>query len=215
MKPKDAATLIIVRDSREVLLGVRSSRHVFMPNKYVFPGGRVDAGDARVASPISLRQEVVSKLTTNATPARAKALAMTAVRETFEETGLILGHSVPNPPVTRSPGWHPFFACGYVPALDRLDYVARAITPPNRVRRFDARFFLVDATHMRGSINGNGELEHLHWAPLKSATDLDLSPITELVLDLLKDRLAGNTANPDERVPLYRELYGKELIEFH
>ncbi|MGI9294624.1 MAG: NUDIX hydrolase, partial [Pseudomonadales bacterium] len=209
MKPKDAATLIIVRDNREVLLGVRSSRHVFMPHKYVFPGGRVDAGDARVASPVSLRQEVVSKLTANATPARAKALAMTAVRETFEETGLILGHSVPTPPVTRSRGWQPFFAHGYVPALDRLDYVARAITPPNRVRRFDARFFLVDAAHMSGRINGNGELEHLHWAPLKSATDLDLSPITELVLDLLKDSLAGNTTNPNESVPLYRELYGK------
>ncbi|MGI9284366.1 MAG: NUDIX hydrolase [Pseudomonadales bacterium] len=215
MKPKDAATLIIVRDNREVLLGVRSARHVFMPHKYVFPGGRVDAGDARVACPVSLRQAVVSKLAANATPARAKALAMTAVRETFEETGLILGHSVPTPLNSRSAGWQPFFARGYVPALDRLDYVARAITPPNRVRRFDARFFLVDAGHMHGSLNGNGELDHLHWAPLKSATDLDLSPITELVLDLLKDRLAGNTANPDERVPLYRELYGKELIEFH
>ncbi len=186
-----------------------------MPHKYVFPGGRVDAGDARVVSPIALRPEVEAKLTANATPARAKALAMTAVRETFEETGLILGHSVATPPTTRSPGWHPFFARGYVPALDRLDYVARAITPPNRVRRFDARFFLVDAAHMSGEISGNGELEHLHWAPLRSATDLDLSPITELVLDLLKGRLAGNTASPEDRVPLYRELYGKELIEFH
>lgn len=215
MKPKDAATLIIVRNNREVLLGVRSARHIFMPHKYVFPGGRVDAGDARVASPISLRQEVLSKLTTNATLARAKALAMTAVRETFEETGLILGHLVITPPASRSAGWQPFFARGYIPALDRLDYVARAITPPNRVRRFDARFFLVDAAHMSGSINGNGELEHLHWAPLKSATDLDLSPITELVLDLLQDRLIGNTESPDDRIPLYRELYGKELIEFH
>lgn len=215
MKPKDAATLIILRDNREVLLGVRSSRHVFMPNKYVFPGGRVDAGDARVTSPIPLSQEVFVKLTTNSTPARARALAMTAVRETFEETGLILGHSVTAPPITRSAGWQPFFARGYVPALDRLDYVARAITPPNRVRRFDARFFLVDAKHVSGEINGNGELEHLHWAPLKSAKSLDLSPITELVLDLLKNRLAGNTTNLDERVPLYRELYGKELIEFH
>ena len=115
----------------------------------------------------------------------------------------------------RSPGWQPFFSRGYIPALDRLDYVARAITPPNHVRRFNARFFLVDAAHMSGEINGNGELQHLHWVPLKSATELDLGPITELVLSLLIDRLAGNTVNPEDRVPLYRELYGKELLEFH
>lgn len=186
-----------------------------MPHKYVFPGGRVDAGDARVASPIALRPEVVAKLAANATPARARALAMTAVRETFEETGLILGHAVATPPTTRSPGWRPFFARGYIPALDHLDYVARAITPTKRVRRFDARFFLVDAAHMSGELRGNGELEHLHWAPLQTATELDLSPITELVLDLLKDKLAGIAPNPSEGVPLYRQLYGKELIEFH
>ena len=212
MKPRDAATLIIVRDHREVLLGVRSARHVFMPHMYVFPGGRVDAGDARVACPVGLREEVERKLLRSVPPARARALAMTAVRETFEETGLLLGHAVADPPRSQSAHWKPFFAEGMVPALDRLDYVARAITPPNNVRRFDARFFLVDAEHLTGELGGNGELEDLRWVPLSSARDLPLSPITELVLGLLGERLAGGAGDPMQ-VPFYRELFGKELVE--
>ena len=46
MRPRDAATLIIIRDDREVLLGVRTAHHVFMPHCYVFPGGRVDPGES-------------------------------------------------------------------------------------------------------------------------------------------------------------------------
>jgi 8-oxo-dGTP pyrophosphatase MutT (NUDIX family) len=166
----------MVRDNREVLLGVRSAGHVFMPHMYVFPGGRVDAGDARVACPRKLRPEVLARLTASCSPARARALAMTAVRETFEETGLVLGHRVRTPPATRSAGWQPFFGAGFVPALDRMDYVARAITPPNEVRRYDARFFLVDADHMSGELRGNGELEDLHWGSRPTAWRCRRSP---------------------------------------
>ncbi len=213
MRPRDAATLIIVRDSREVLLGVRSAGHVFMPHKYVFPGGRVDAGDARVPSPVGLRRSVEAKLTRSVSSARARALAMTAVRETFEETGLILGRKASVPVRTSSVHWQPFFGRGIVPALDKLDYVARAITPPNRVRRYDARFFLVNARHVTGELKGNGELEDLRWVNLAAANRLALSPITELVLRLLHVRLSGSKADEDQ-VPFYRELYGRELIEF-
>ena len=204
--------MIVVRNNREVLLGVRSARHVFMPHMYVFPGGRVDAGDARVACPVGLRHEVESNLCRSVSAARARGLAMTAVRETYEETGLILGHAVTTPPRTRSAPWQPFFQRGYIPALDRLDYVARAITPPNNVRRFDARFFLANAAHLVGELRGNGELEDLRWVPLKSATQLSLSPITELVINLLHQRLTGQKQAPDD-IPFYRELFGKELVE--
>jgi 8-oxo-dGTP pyrophosphatase MutT (NUDIX family) len=184
-----------------------------MPHKYVFPGGRVDPGDARVPCPVSLRPEVEARLQRSASPARARALAMTAVRETFEETGLLLGHGVEDPLRTRSPHWQPIFRRGVVPALDRLDYVARAITPPNRVRRYDARFFMVDARHMEGRLRGNGELEDLRWVALEAASELELSPITELVLTLLRRRITGDPEHPEE-VPFFRELHGKELIEY-
>ncbi len=213
MKPRDAATLIIVRNRREVLVGVRSAGHVFMPNLYVFPGGRVDPGDARVPCPVSLAPATAEKLQRSVTPARARALAMTAVRETFEETGLVLGRRPTIPVRSRSPHWQPFFALGLVPAIDKLEYVGRAITPPNQVRRFDARFFMVDARHMQGELKGNGELEDLRWAPLASAHRLALSPITELMLSMLKRRITGKPENPHQ-VPFFRELNGKELIEY-
>jgi 8-oxo-dGTP pyrophosphatase MutT (NUDIX family) len=196
-----------------VLLGVRSAGHVFMPHKYVFPGGRVDPGDARVPCPIGLRPEVEAKLLRSTTPARARALAMTAVRETFEETGLMLAAPVTIPIRSRSPHWQPFYSQGVAPALDRLDYVARAITPPNRVRRYDARFFLVDARYCSGELAGNGELEDLRWVELHAAHRLALSPITELVLRLLERRITGKPADAGQ-VPFFRQLHGKELIEY-
>ena len=211
LRPRDAATLIMVRDHCEILLGVRSARHVFMPHVYVFPGGRVDAGDARVASPISLRPEVEARLTRSVTTARARALAMAAIRETFEETGLIVGHPTNQAIRSRSAHWQPFFARGFVPALDQLDYVARAVTPPGGVRRFDARFFMADASAVRGELNDNGELEDLAWVPLESAAELPLSSITELVLRLLKQRLSRAGGQPDE-IPFYRERFGRELV---
>ena len=213
MKPRDAATLIIVRRRREVLLGVRSAGHVFMPHLYVFPGGRVDPGDARVPCPRPLRPEVESKLLRSTTRARARALAMTAVRETFEETGLTVGAPVRLPLRTRSPHWKPFFDLNQVPALDRLDYVARAITPPNRVRRYDAWFFMVDAKHVAGELEGNGELEDLRWVEMHAAHRLALSPITRLVLDLLARRITGHPKAAEE-VPFFRQLHGRELIEY-
>ena len=213
MRPRDAATLIIVRNQREVLLGVRSAGHVFMPHMYVFPGGRVDAGDARVPCPVALRPEVEGKLLQSTTAARARALAMTAVRETFEETGLLVGTACDYPLRTRSPHWQPFFARNIAPALDKLDYVARAITPPNRVRRYDARFFMVDAKHVTGELVGNGELEDLRWVTLPAARRLALSPITELVLNLLERRLTGVPEDPG-KIPFYHELNGKELIDY-
>ena len=214
MRPRDAATLIIVRGGTEVLLGVRNARHVFMPHRYVFPGGRVDPGDARVPCPAPLQSDVERRLTHSVSKARARGLAMAAVRETFEETGLILGHRTKNPPRSRSEHWRPFFRRGFVPAVDTLGYFARAITPPGMVRRFDARFFTVDARHMHGDLRGNGELGDLHWVHLEEAPELPLAPITELVLGLLTGLLPQVPDHPGAST-LYAQLAGTELAEFH
>jgi 8-oxo-dGTP pyrophosphatase MutT (NUDIX family) len=214
VRPRDAATLIIVRNEREVLLGVRNAHHVFMPHRYVFPGGRVDAGDARVHCPIDLRASEVAKLRRSVSAARARGLAMAAVRETFEETGLILGEPHDDPPRSRSPHWRPFFNEGFVPALDRLHYFARAITPPGMVRRFDARFFIADAGSVHGELEGNGELGDLRWMPLTEVEELPLAPITQLVLGLLTQHLVPAAAKTTEAA-LYRELAGRELMELH
>jgi len=214
VRPRDAATLIIVRGGTEVLLGVRNARHVFMPHRYVFPGGGVDPGDARVPCPIALQAGVMGQLTRSVSAARARALAMAAVRETFEETGLILGHRIENPPRTRSEHWRLFFQRGFVPALDKLGYFARAITPPGMVRRFDARFFTVDARHMSGEVRGNGELGDLRWVHLTEAPELPLAPITELVLGLLTSYLPEVPDHPGASA-LFAQLAGTELAEYH
>src|SRR5438270_11247899 len=96
-RPVDAATLILVDRSGsipKVLVGKRHDKVVFMPGKFVFPGGRVDKTDNRVpvAAPISKALEDNLMRGSPKTPlSRARALAIAAIREACEETGLCLG----------------------------------------------------------------------------------------------------------------------------
>ena len=93
VRPKDAATLILVDRSGsvpKVLLGKRHARHKFMPGKFVFPGGGVDPTDKAmpVASALDPQSEMrLMQRFHKGSPVRARALALAAVRETFEETG--------------------------------------------------------------------------------------------------------------------------------
>jgi 8-oxo-dGTP pyrophosphatase MutT (NUDIX family) len=211
LKPKDAATLIIVRrdkDSPRVLMGKRHANMAFQPNKFVFPGGRIDPGDQRIAAGGDLRPEVLAKVAIGITPARARGLALAAVRETFEETGVLLGERAATIPRTRAPAWARFFAHGIVPRLDALDIVARAITPPNRTRRFDARFFMADGSaiaHMLDSADTD-ELLQPTWLTLAEARALDLMNITRRVLEEVEARIAGGHDRP---VPFFRFTRGK------
>ena len=196
VRPKDAATLIIVRrDGKQprILMGQRSAAHKFMPNKFVFPGGKVDAGDGRLQPPHDLHPAVMARLTQGCSPTRARALAMAAIRETYEETGLILGE--PDTPTlkTRSPHWRQFLRFNINPRLDSLHLIARAITPPYRSRRFDARFFMAEADLIQGDVHdapeGSGELLGIHWVSLKDAQKLELPNITRMVLGEVERRL--------------------------
>lgn len=166
---RDAASIILI--DREapagpaVLMGMRGAQAAFMPSKYVFPGGAVDPvdGDEPCAGmlPDGCRARLAAEPLTGVGP---DALARAALREMVEETGLVLA------PTAQSP----------------LLFVFRAVTPPGRTRRFDARFFLIDARNVLGDRNDFSracdELSHLHWVPLSRARDLDLPFITEVVL---------------------------------
>ena len=150
MRPRDAATLILVRQRGkipEVLLGCRDAKHAFMPNRYVFPGGRVDPADAHVPVATPLDRFVDERLRKAATAQRARALAVAAVRETFEETGLMLAKPFKGgaPEEDFGEHWQGFLDKGMGPALDCLDLIARAVTLPGRPRRFNARFFMARA----------------------------------------------------------------------
>ena len=224
IRPVDAATLIIVnRQSKtpKVLMGKRSAQHKFMPNKFVFPGGRVDPCDSRLVVPSKMRTPVIrhlqAKTKKSMTPARLKGLALAAIRETYEETGLVLGRPTTSDVTSRHPVWRSFLELGVEPALSNLDYVARAITPTKRNRRFDTRFFMADASELHNKPsdikNGSGELLDLHWIGLKEALKLDLPIITYEIVKCIEERLQyPDTRRYTRPVPFYRFEHGKFII---
>ncbi len=213
-RPKDAATLLIVRrdkDAPRVLMGQRHADMAFVPNKFVFPGGRVDPCDRRITAGGELRADVAAKLANGATPAGARGLALAAIRETFEETGVLIGEHAASPRRTRAPAWRRFFALGVVPRLDRLDFIARAITPPGNTRRFDTRFFMVDASAIAATVEAThaGELLEPTWLTFAEARALDLVGITRYALAEAEARISDGAPRP---VLFFRYAHGKRRI---
>ncbi|HTP77377.1 MAG TPA: hypothetical protein VMJ73_10400 [Rhizomicrobium sp.] len=213
LRPKDAATLVLVkREGGEprILMGQRHGNMAFMANKYVFPGGRLDPGDMRIPVASELKPHVAARAGHGSTPARARGLALAAIRETFEETGILLGERSAKVPRTRAPAWKKYFAHKVMPRLDTLEMIARAVTPPNRTRRFDARFFMADASLIVHELEEaeNEELLTPSWLTLAEARALDLPSITRTVLDEVEARMSEG-ADPSRPVPFYRFSRGK------
>jgi 8-oxo-dGTP pyrophosphatase MutT (NUDIX family) len=205
---RNAATVIVLRNRMSdpaILMGQRGAKAAFMPNKFVFPGGAVDAADASVSLATPLNDLCHSRLFDNSPDGVQTALAAAAIRELWEETGLVLGTpgTWPQEPPTD---WQSFARTGHLPAAGGLQFVFRALTPPGRPRRFDARFFLVDASAIQGDLDdfthASDELSHLQWIRLTDARHFDLPFITEVVLAEIAGRVTDQRA-PDS-VPYFR-----------
>jgi 8-oxo-dGTP pyrophosphatase MutT (NUDIX family) len=212
LRPSDAATLILL-DRRggdlHVLMGRRHMRHAFMPGKFVFPGGRTDPADSRVVVASGLHPHEEAKLMAGAgrtSLARARAIALSAIRETYEEAGMLIGEK--GPFAAGKAEWQAFADHGVRPALAGLRLIARAITPPGRVRRFDTRFLSAWRSDVAVELPGGGptnELEELVWLPIAQAKGADLPEITRTVLGELEKRLAADPRlSPGGPAPLYR-----------
>jgi 8-oxo-dGTP pyrophosphatase MutT (NUDIX family) len=217
LRPRDAATLIIVDTARgepRVLLGRRREDLAFMPGRYVFPGGRVDPSDRQVAVEHDLAPGNIANLMVamkgNRSPARARALALAAVRETFEEAGILIGAPLQRSPPPKARAWQKFFSLGFRPTLTQLTFFARAITPPGRPRRYDTRFFCVAAEAIVHRVAAaDGELSDLEWHTIEQARGLDLPNITRVVLEDLGERIAaGALQKCDAPVPFYHRRNG-------
>jgi 8-oxo-dGTP pyrophosphatase MutT (NUDIX family) len=207
---RQAATVVLWRagadGAPQVLMGQRGDKAAFMPSKYVFPGGAVDAADADVVLAGGLPAETTARLSVDAKIAPA-TLAAAAIRELWEETGLALG--IPglwaSPPADEGHDWAGFAARGLVPSAGSLQFIFRAITPPGRPRRFDARFFLAPAEGIAGDVDdfsaASDELSHLHWISLTQTRSLDLPFITEVVLAEVAAVLRDGP--PAEGVPFF------------
>ena len=208
MRPRDSATLILVRRDGarpRILMGQRSGGHAFMPNKYVFPGGRLDAADCRVKPARDLDPATLAKLMARMrgkpTVSRARGLAYAAIRETWEETGLLFGRQTIKD----------------TPDLSGLVMFMRAITPPGRTRRYDSRFFVAAAEGITNiddpHHDGGGELLTLSWLTLDEIGDLDLPLITVDALNRLRPFL-DNDLLPASDCPASFQYYrGKTWVE--
>jgi 8-oxo-dGTP pyrophosphatase MutT (NUDIX family) len=218
VRPKDAATLILIDRSGavpQVLFGRRHQGHKFMPGKFVFPGGRVEPADRQMAAFAKLDPQMETQLTRAVKrPSRvfARALALAAVRETFEETGLLLGTKSADSTCLADGPWAAFLRAGFQPNLAVIHFVGRAITPPGRPKRFDTRFFTSDASaiayRVEDVIGPDSELVELVWLPIADAKQLDMPAITTVMLAELEARVAAGLGH-DLPVPFYRMLRGR------
>lgn len=193
VRPRDAASLILLRGhgaGLEVLVGRRSLAARFMPGVYVFPGGAIDASDRRAWS-----TEPAAQL-----PPRLARAARAAIRETWEEVGVLIGR----PGEARMPSVPPTVAIdsafrerGMTPAFDRLVYVGRAITPSHSFRRFNTRFFLGDGSLAIGEPAASPELEDAGWRRLRQDLLDGFRDVTRFMLAraiALREGTAGGAA---------------------
>jgi 8-oxo-dGTP pyrophosphatase MutT (NUDIX family) len=245
VSPAAAAGLVLIRQTvsaspggfgAEVLLGRRSGRSRFMPGIYVFPGGRVGPEDRQpsgFAEPLPDPPPGLDRATRQRLPVFARA----ALRETYEETGLLLGAaevaSAPSPrlgdPGSDDSGldgsgldgcgmggaapWKAFAAAGLEPGFAGMRLVARAITPANSPVRFHTRFFLAEGTAAGGEIAGDGELEDIHWAPIESLPELPMADITHLVLEEALAHRAG-AGGPGRPAPLFHWIGPRRYVKY-
>jgi len=191
-----------------ILVGRRPARSRFIPDAYVFPGGAVDREDRIAGVATGFDPAAVDALCVAGDARRAHGLAVAAVRETFEETGLLIAGPGDVGPM-QGPTWQALRAQALAPDLCRLTYFARAITPTHMHRRFHARFFLADASRARGTMTGNGELLDLRWVTLDDMADLPTVDVTRFILAELRRYFAGTHA---ANRPLWTYLRGKERI---
>jgi 8-oxo-dGTP pyrophosphatase MutT (NUDIX family) len=215
-RPKLAATIVLVRDTAgqpEILMGKRSAKHDFMPSIFVFPGGRVDPSDSYAPSHDHINTRTREILETAMPPARARACAMAAVRETFEETALVLGEPYDvRPRAINDPSWKAFHASGHIPVLSGIEVMGRAITPPHRHKRFDTWFFLarLDAGTASRRIGVSNELIELDWFNFDQIKDLEMHRMTEIMIDVTKKHLDAD--HLPNRVFFSRAVHGNLIF---
>jgi len=201
-RPKDAASLLIFDldnpSGIHVLMGRRHPEQDFIPDKLVFPGGRVSAADSRISVSRDLaepdRQNILFDMKGRPSRSRARGIALAAIRETFEETGLLIGRTGDKPQKSRSSQWRDYLGTGISPDLCQLTFIARAITPPRTSRRYDTRFFLTTKTEIAKTVgNGDGEFTETLWIPVCEADKFDIHPMPRAILDDAMTRINPKT----------------------
>jgi 8-oxo-dGTP pyrophosphatase MutT (NUDIX family) len=204
VRPVDAAGLVLIREDRtglSVLMGRRHRRSAFMPDVYVFPGGRIERADARCSGFDEPLQTIAESAPIGASRRRLWPAVRAAVRETHEETGLLFGRPAAAPPgrAARSV-WRAFAGAGLAPGFADMRFIARAITPTTMPQRYHTRFFLGDGELAHGHIAGDGELVDLGWKTEGALADLPIADVTAFVA---REAMARWRDRRPRHVPLY------------
>ena len=197
-------------------MGRRPPKQKFMPNIYVFPGGAVEKEDENVEYLKDFSKLELRALSHNCSLKRARAIGLAAIRETYEETGLLIGDSNNTFIKPQPQSWDKFVKNKIKPRLDILNYIARAVTPKGQNKRFNARFFLCDANFSYGSIEQNEELLDIDWYSIENIVEkLTLAQVTMLVVEKAIMYLENNTKSSAKvTIPTYSRRKGKRVIRY-
>ncbi len=193
VRPKLASTIVLTAGSRsdpKILMGQRARRHDFMPSVFVFPGGRVDRADSYAPYVGDLTPRTERILEAAYSPRRARALVLASIRETWEETGLMLGRRENWSKNLKHEGWDAFREAGFVPDLGDIEVFGRAVTPPHRHKRFDTWFFIKHLGEDTLDISDSVELLNVGWFSWDDIKDLKTARATDMMLAVLRQYLA-------------------------
>lgn len=198
-RPRLASTIVLYTGTRQnpkILMGQRSPRNDFMPSVYVFPGGRVDRSDsyAPYEGDLSARTERI--LEAAYSPRKARACVLAAIRETWEETGLMMGRSAVWAKNINDPSWDEFRQAGILPDLSGIEAFGRAVTPPHRHKRYDTWFFIQKFKGDASNIGDSGELSNVGWYDWEAIKSLEMQRATTMMLAVLKDYLKTDRPSP-------------------
>jgi len=186
MNIRPAATLVLTRDTDngiEVLLLQRTWDAVFLPGYYVFPGGAVNAQEPEGRAHVVGVEDADISQTMSLDEGGADYM-LAAVRECFEEAGILLAQDASGHLIGADHGVHgerlALFQeeislaqlCakhGLTVPLDRLAYLSHWVTPPGPPRRFDTRFFVAVAPEGQvASHDGTETIDHVWIAPAQA-----------------------------------------------
>jgi 8-oxo-dGTP pyrophosphatase MutT (NUDIX family) len=205
VRPRHAASLVLLREGPAglaVLMGRRGRSARFMPGFYVCPGGRVAEDDRQ-----GWRAEIGAPRA--AEGAAFLRLARAALRETYEETGILVGSpgaTAQNPP--RFAIEAAYAAQRIAPDLGLLTYIGRAITPTASPMRFDTCFFLADGRHAAGALADSAELDDVAWHAADPDADRSMSGVTRFMLARALAVWRGDAAP----APLYRHINNRAYV---
>ena len=199
IRPIDAASLVIYkkREGRiQVLMGRRGNSAKFQPGYYVFPGGVKERSDHTTNFINQLDKKSIKDMGVSNSHAKAHALAMTSIREAYEEAGLVFGVQLSNRPKKSTENWRFFQENKIYPDLGALEYLGRAITPYYLPIRYHARFFSIALENLFCTEEIDGELEDIKWIDLNKPFNIKIMGVQEMILKVLKTRLETGRLDP-------------------